>query len=141
MLTASGIYKIGARNRAGNPYFRPELANLSGLHFLRGEQEAALGILSSLYAGTGTILLPPWARRDEAANLGREILAANISPGAPGLHLHSHLQYPLCGGGGLYNEPIQPKWTVRIAITTSMWLCSCPLWSIMWPHCSLCEQA
>ena len=102
MWTASVIYKIGAAIEPVTRIFG--LSWQTFLAFLSSavSKEAALGVLSSLYAGTGTIFASTMGAAGQAANLG-EILAANISPAeALAFIFRRHLQYPLCGGGGLY---------------------------------------
>ena len=79
--------------------------------------EAALGVLSSLYAGTGTIFASTVGAAGQAANLG-EILAANISPAEALAFIFAVTFNIPCvvAVASTYNETHSAKWTVRIAI-------------------------
>ena len=116
-VTASVIYKIGA---AIEPVTR--IFGLSWQTFLAFissavSKEAALGVLSSLYAGTGTIFASTVCAAGQAANLG-EILAANISPAEALAFIFAVTFNIPCvvAVASTYNETHSAKWTVRIAI-------------------------
>ena len=116
-VTASVIYKIGA---AIEPVTR--IFGLSWQTFLAFissavSKEAALGVLSSLYAGTGTIFASTVGAAGQAANLG-EILAANISPAEALAFIFAVTFNIPCvvAVASTYNETHSAKWTVRIAI-------------------------
>ena len=116
-VTASVIYKIGA---AIEPVTR--IFGLSWQTFLAFissavSKEAALGVLSSLYAGTGTIFASTMGAAGQAANLG-EILAANISPAEALAFIFAVTFNIPCvvAVASTYNETHSAKWTVRIAI-------------------------
>ena len=89
-------------NRAGNPYFRPELANLSGLHFLRGEQGGGAGCPQFSVRRYRYHFCFHRGRGGTGGQSGRDPGCQHFSRRGAGLHLRRHLQYPLCGGGGLY---------------------------------------
>lgn len=116
-VTASVIYKIGA---AIEPVTR--IFGLSWQTFLAFissavSKEAALGVLSSLYAGTGTIFASTVGAAGQAANLG-EILVANISPAEALAFIFAVTFNIPCvvAVASTYNETHSAKWTVRIAI-------------------------
>ena len=116
-MTASVIYKIGT---AIEPVTR--LFGLSWQTFLAFlssavSKEAALGVLSSLYAGTGTIFASTMGAAGQAANLG-EILVANISPAEALAFIFAVTFNIPCvvAVASTYNETHSVKWTVRISI-------------------------
>ena len=113
-VTASVIYKIGAAIEPVTRIFG--LSWQTFLAFLSSavSKEAALGVLSSLYAGTGTIFA---STMGAAANLG-EILVANISPAEALAFIFAVTFNIPCvvAVASTYNETHSAKWTVRIAI-------------------------
>ena len=80
-------------------------------------KEAALGVLSSLYAGTGTIFASTVGGAEQAANLG-EILAANIGRAEALAFIFAVTFNIPCivAVASTYQETHSAKWTGRIAL-------------------------
>ncbi|MBU9728877.1 ferrous iron transport protein B [Diplocloster modestus] len=80
-------------------------------------KEAALGVLSSLYAGTGTIFSSTVGSTAQAANLG-EILIANIAPAEALAFIFAVTFNIPCivAVASTYQETHSAKWTGRIAL-------------------------
>ena len=80
-------------------------------------KEAALGVLSSLYAGTGTIFASTMGSAGQAANLG-EILRANIGPAEALAFIFAVTFNIPCivAVASTYQETHSAKWTGRIAL-------------------------
>ncbi len=95
-------------------------------------KEAALGVLSSLYAGTGTIFGSTMAATGHAANLG-EILAANIAPAEALAFIFAvTFNIPcLVAVASTYQETHSAKWTLRISL---YYICTALLLSFVVYH-------
>lgn len=80
-------------------------------------KEAALGVLSSLYAGTGTVFASTVGTAGQAANLG-EILIANIAPAEALAFIFAVTFNIPCivAVASTYQETHSAKWTGRIAL-------------------------
>lgn len=80
-------------------------------------KEAALGVLSSLYAGTGTIFASTVGSAGQAANIG-EILTANIAPAEALAFIFAVTFNIPCvvAVASTYQETHSAKWTLRIAL-------------------------
>ena len=89
-------------HRACDPPFRPELADLLGLPLLRGEQRGGSGCSQLPIRRHRHYLCFHRGRGGTGGQSGRDPGCQHFSRRGAGLHLRRHLQYPLCGGGGLY---------------------------------------
>ena len=80
-------------------------------------KEAALGVLSSLYAGTGSIFASTMGTAGQAANLG-ELLVANIAPAEALAFIFAVTFNIPCivAVASTYQETHSAKWTARIAV-------------------------
>lgn len=98
-------------------------------------KEAALGVLSSLYAGTGTIFASTVGAAGQAADLG-EILAANIAPAEALAFIFAVTFNIPCivAVASTYQETHSAKWTGRIAL---YYICMALLLSFVMYHIGL----
>lgn len=98
-------------------------------------KEAALGVLSSLYAGTGTIFASTVGTAGQAVNLG-EILVANIAPAEALAFIFAVTFNIPCvvAVASTYQETHSAKWTLRIAL---YYICVALLMSFVTYHVGL----
>lgn len=95
-------------------------------------KEAALGVLSSLYAGGGSIFASTLGSATQAANIG-EILAANISPAQALAFIFAvTFNVPcLMAVTSTYQETHSIKWTLRL---TAYYLCMALIFAFIAYH-------
>lgn len=115
-VSSSLIYKFGTFIEPVTSIFG--LTWQSFLAFISSaiSKEAALGVLSSLYAGGGSIFASTLGSATQAANIG-EILAANISPAQALAFIFAvTFNVPcLMAVTSTYQETHSIKWTLRLA--------------------------
>lgn len=113
----SVIYKIGTAIEPVTRFFGLSWQTFLAFVSSAVSKEAALGVLSSLYAGTGTIFASTVGNASQAANLG-DILVANInSAEALAFIFAVTFNIPcIVAVASTYQETHSAKWTVRIAV-------------------------
>lgn len=116
-VTNSVIYKIGTAIEPVTRFFGLSWQTFLAFVSSAVSKEAALGVLSSLYAGTGTIFASTVGVAGQAANLG-EILVANIAPAEALAFIFAVTFNIPCivAVASTYQETHSAKWTARIAI-------------------------
>lgn len=115
-VESSVIYKIGAFIEPVTRIFGLSWQTFLAFISSAVSKEAALGVLSSLYAGTGTIFASTVGTAAQATNLG-EILAANIVPAEALAFIFAVTFNIPCvvAVASTYQETHSAKWTGRIA--------------------------
>ncbi|MDO5547035.1 MAG: ferrous iron transport protein B [Eubacteriales bacterium] len=116
-VTKSVIYQIGTFIEPVTHFFGLSWQTFLAFVSSAVSKEAALGVLSSLYAGTGTIFASTVGTAGQAANLG-EILVANIAPAEALAFIFAVTFNIPCvvAVASTYNETHSAKWTARIAL-------------------------
>ncbi len=113
----SVIYKIGTAIEPVTRFFGLSWQTFLAFVSSAVSKEAALGVLSSLYAGTGTIFDSTVGSAVQAANLG-EILVANIGPAEALAFIFAVTFNIPCivAVASTYQETHSAKWTGLIAL-------------------------
>ena len=116
-VSKSVIYKIGTFIEPVTRVFGLSWQTFLAFISSAVSKEAALGVLSSLYAGTGTIFASTVGGAGQAANLG-EILVANIAPAEALAFIYAVTFNIPCivAVASTYQETHSSKWTARIAL-------------------------
>ena len=113
----SVIYKIGTFIEPVTRFFGLGWQTFMAFVSSAISKEAALGVLSSLYAGTGTVFASTVGAAGQAANLG-EILIANIAPPEALAFIFAVTFNIPCivALASTYQETHSAKWTLRISL-------------------------
>lgn len=116
-MSNSIIYKVGTFIEPVTRFFGMGWQTFLAFISSAISKEAALGVLSSLYAGTGSIFDSTVGAAGQAANLG-EILVANIAPAEALAFIFAVTFNIPCivALASTYQETHSAKWTFRIAL-------------------------
>ena len=116
-VSNSIIYKVGTFIEPVTRFFGMGWQTFLAFISSAISKEAALGVLSSLYAGTGSIFASTVGAAGQAANLG-DILVANIAPAEALAFIFAVTFNIPCivALASTYQETHSAKWTFRIAL-------------------------